>query len=186
MGLLLMKNELPVKWGWLLVTGILLALIGMAGLIFSQYLTLASVTLFGGLSIAAGVLKLWHLFKLKELQWSARSLHGLIALMYILMGGLFLLNPFGGAISLTLVLTSFMLVTGLLRLYFTWKYFKNGWRWVYGLVGALLNFVLAGLIIYGWPTSAFWVIGTFVAIEILFSGSSLIGVALLVRKLQKN
>ena len=51
------------------------------------------------------------------------------------------------------------------------------------LLAGAINLLLAGLILYGWPETAYWVIGLFVAIELLTNGWLLIALALTKRKL---
>jgi uncharacterized membrane protein HdeD (DUF308 family) len=49
------------------------------------------------------------------------------------------------------------------------------------LVAGLVDIVIAGLIIAGWPASALWAIGVLVGINLLFGGMSLIAMALAAR-----
>jgi uncharacterized membrane protein HdeD (DUF308 family) len=56
----------------------------------------------------------------------------------------------------------------------------DGWYW--SLLSGLVSMVLGGMIIAQWPESGLWVIGLFVAIELLFNGWSTIFVALAARK----
>ena len=56
----------------------------------------------------------------------------------------------------------------------------KGWGWP--LVGGIISIILGLLIIAQWPISGFWVIGLFVAIEMIVSGWSYIFVALAARQ----
>ena len=56
------------------------------------------------------------------------------------------------------------------------KSWPAGWLWT--LLGGVLSVVLGVMIINEWPQSGLWVIGLFVAIEILFAGWSQIMIAL--------
>ncbi len=179
-------SELPLKWGWLLLLGLGLVLAGTAGLFLSYYLTLASVILFGALALVAGMFLLWYGVSQKAGNWSGRALQLLVAVAYLLLGGLLLWDPVGGSLSLTLVLAAFLFALGVSRLIYAWKCRRRGWRWGWMFVGGLLNLLLGGLIVVGFPSSAFWVIGLFVAIEMLVSGWLLIGIALAVRVVSKG
>ena len=54
-----------------------------------------------------------------------------------------------------------------------------------GLVSGLISIALGAMILAQWPTSGFWVIGLFVAIEMIFNGWSSVFVALAARKAAK-
>jgi len=51
-----------------------------------------------------------------------------------------------------------------------------GWLWT--LLGGVLSVALGVMIINEWPQSGLWVIGLFVAIEMLFAGWSQIMIAI--------
>lgn len=174
--------ELPVRWGWLLMLGLVMVVFGTLGIGFAFYLTLAGVIMFGVLALVAGAFQLWHGVALQEAEWSGRALHLFVALMYLALGGLLVWNPVSGAISLTLVLAGFLIAIGVSRLAYAWKCRRRRWRWMLSLAGGLIDLLLAGMIIYGWPGTAFWVIGLFMAIEMIVNGWLLTGVALSVRR----
>lgn len=173
--------ELPVKWGWLLALGIAMIAFGIAGLFFTFALTMASVIVFGALVLAAGLLQLWHGFAAREESWGGRGLHLLVAVIYLIFSGLLLWDPLSGSLSLTLLLAAFLLVIGVFRLYYAWQWQRRGWRWKLAAFTGLVNVALAVLIILGWPATGLWVIGLFLAIEILFNGTLLTSLALTVR-----
>ena len=60
-------------------------------------------------------------------------------------------------------------------------------NWGWPLIGGIAAIVLGLMILARWPVSGFWVIGLFVAIEMIFSGWSSIFIALAAREVgQKN
>ncbi len=177
------KLELPISWGWFLALGVGMVAFGMLGVGFAFYLTLASVLMFGIFAVVSGVLQLGHGIASKEDIWSGKALHLLIALIYILFGGMLLWDPLSGSISLTLVLAIFLIGIGISRISYAWKCRSRGWKWKLMLAGGGINLLLAGLILYGWPGTAFWIIGLFVAIEMMINGWLLIAIALAKRKL---
>jgi uncharacterized membrane protein HdeD (DUF308 family) len=180
------QRELPVKWGWLLALGLAMVVLGTLGIGLVFYLTLASVVVFGALALVAGGIQLWHGIAMQEVRWSGRALHLFVALLYLVLGGLLVWDPVSGAISLTLVLAGFLIALGVSRMAYAWKCRHRRWRWVLSLAAGLIELFLAGLIIYGWPGTAFWVIGLFIAIEMIVNGWLLAAVALAVRRVDHD
>lgn len=178
--------QFPLKWGWLLALGIAMIVFGGAGLLYTFALTVASVIVFGALALVAGLLQLWHGFAAGEETWGGRGLHLLVAVAYLLLGGLLLWDPLSGSLSLTLLLAAFLLVIGLFRVYFAWQWQRRGWRWRLAAFMGGLDILLALLIIAGWPATGLWVIGLFLAIELLFNGILLTSLAVTVRSLQRD
>ena len=179
-------REFPFKWGWLLALGIVMIILGSLGLVFSFAFTLASVIVFGALALAAGLLQLWHGIAAREVSWGGRGLHLLVALAYLLLGGLLLWDPLSGSLSLTLLLAAFLLVIGGFRVYYAWQWRRRGWRWKLATGLGVLDVVLAVLILVGWPSTGLWVIGLFLAIELLLNGFLLSSLALTVRGMQRD
>jgi len=173
--------ELPVRWGWLLALGVALILLGTAGLAFSVALTIASVIAFGAMALFAGFLQLWHGLSTGATGWSGRGMHLVVGAAYVLLGGLLLWNPVSGSVGLTLLLAAFLMAVGVSRLYYSWRCRRQGWRWRFAGLAGVLDLLLAGMILYGWPATGLWVIGMFLAIEMIFTGSLLSSVAWVAR-----
>ena len=51
----------------------------------------------------------------------------------------------------------------------------SGWGWT--VVGGIASILLALMIFAKWPSSSVWVIGMFVAIEMIMQGISMISIA---------
>lgn len=176
-------GELKHNWGWLLALGIVLMVLGTIGLGMTFFLTMASIVFFGVLLLIGGGVQLVHAFKCKG--WKSTLWHVIIALFYIIAGADIVVDPILAAPILTLILAWCFIAVGILRIMIalqnrTVKY------WVWSLIGGILAVLIGMMIIAKWPVSGLWVIGLFVAIELIVSGWSYIFLALAVRGLAKE
>jgi uncharacterized membrane protein HdeD (DUF308 family) len=142
-------------------------------------LTLASVLFFGVLILVAGVFQLVHAFTCTG--WKSVLWHVLIALLYIAAGVDIMLDPARASVILTLVLAGILIAVGVLRGIMAFQLRPaSGWFWP--LISGLISIALGGMSIAQWPDSGLWVIGLFVAIELIFNGWSYVLIALAARK----
>ena len=82
---------------------------------------------------------------------------------------------------LTLVLAGILIAVGVLRSVMAFQMRPaSGWFWP--LLSGLVSIALGGMIVAQWPDSGLWVIGLFVAIELIFNGWSYLFIALAARK----
>jgi uncharacterized membrane protein HdeD (DUF308 family) len=172
--------EVQKHWGWLLALGIVSILLGTIGFYMTLALTLASVLFFGVLILVAGLFQLVHAFTCKG--WKSVLWHVLIALLYIAAGVDIIMDPARASVVLTLVLAGILIAVGLVRIImaFQLRPAAAGWFWV--ALSGLVSIVLGGMILGQWPESGMWVIGLFVAIELIFNGWSYLFMALDARK----
>ena len=172
--------EVQKHWGWLLALGIISIVLGTLGFYMTFALTLASVLFFGVLILAAGLFQLVHAFTCKG--WKSVLWHVLIALLYIAAGVDIIMDPARASVVLTLVLAGILIAVGLVRIImaFQLRPAAAGWFWV--ALSGLVSIVLGGMILGQWPESGMWVIGLFVAIELIFNGWSYLFMALDARK----
>ena len=172
-------GDLKTKWGWLLALGISLIVLGTLGLWMSFAMTLATVIMFGALLAVGGAFQLLNAFQLKG--WKSVLWHVLIALLYIAAGIIIFTDPVFASLSLTIALAWILIAVGMLRIFMAFQLRAvRGWFWP--LVSGLISIALGAMILAQWPTSGFWVIGLFVAIEMVFNGWSSVFVALAARK----
>ena len=172
-------GELRKNWGWLLAFGILSILLGTIGLGMSFGLTLASVLFFGVLLIVGGVFQVIDAFKCKG--WKSTVWHVLIALLYVAAGAAMVYDPVLASVTLTLVLGWILVAVGIMRGVMAFQLRPaSGWYWP--LLSGVVSVALGAMILAKWPATGFWVIGLFVAIELIFHGWSYVFVALAARK----
>ena len=118
-----------------------------------------------------------HAFKVSP--WSGFLLELLLAILYVVVGLMSVAHPGAGASSLTLLLVAFLLVGGLSRIVAGTMLLPPDRAWL--LVSGAVIVCLGMLIWAEWLALGLWVIGMFVAIDMIFSGTWLIMLALKAR-----
>jgi len=135
----------------------------------------------GWLLLVAGVVGLVATFRAREAPGFAWSL--LSAVAAVVAGGLLLWNPLQGLVTLTYVLIAFFIVDGVLNIILGIVHRREltgKWEWM--LVNGVIDLILAGIIILGFPGTLVWSFGLLVGIDMIFGGGTLIAVALEARK----
>lgn len=167
------------NWRWVLASGLAFVSLGAMAFSYSVLVTLASVFMLGWALVFGGIFQAIHAFKVSP--WSGFFLELLLAILYVVVGLVMVAHPEAVASSLTLLLAAFFLVGGFSRIVTGTMFHPPGRAWLL-LSGAVTLFL--GILIWAeWPVSGLWVIGTFVAIDMVFSGSWLIVLALNARSL---
>lgn len=167
--------DLQRNWGWLLGLGILFVVLGFIGLGMTVGLTLVSILFIGALFIVAGAAQIVDTFK--SHQWKAIVGHALIGVLYIIGGGLIIYDPVLASALITAVIAWFLIIIGITRLIMAIVLrHTSGWGWM--LFAGLCAIVLGVLIMIQWPYSALWIIGMFIAIELIVNGWTYIFMAL--------
>jgi uncharacterized membrane protein HdeD (DUF308 family) len=175
-------GELQKNWGWLLLLGILFIILGFIGLGSLFALTLASAFFFGILIIIGGVAQFVEALKCKG--WKGVAFHVLIAVLYVV-GGVFVIqDPLAASVMLTWVLAAVLIFAGILRIVMAIQMRSVG-PWVVPLLGGVISIILGAMILSQWPLSGLFVIGLFVAIELIVNGWSYIFIALSARNAAK-
>ncbi len=161
-----------------IVSGTILLLIGLAGILLPQVMTIALSVLMAWLFIGGGLMvgcMTWLGHRTNWLAW-------LKTFVLILLGLLIAFNPLAGAAALGLILSVYFFLDGFagLSLAFHLRPVK-GWIWM--LINGLLSLGLGVVFIIGWPFSALWLVGLFVGISLFLDGASLLILGLASRPL---
>jgi uncharacterized membrane protein HdeD (DUF308 family) len=176
-------GDLVHNWGWLLAQGILLVVLGTIGLGMTIWLTLASVFIFGVFLVIGGGVQIFQTFKCKG--WESILWHGLIAVLYVLAGLSIMADPLAASTLITLLLAGALVGIGVVRLIMAFR-LRGVKNWGWPLIGGIAAIVLGFMILARWPVSGFWVIGLFVAIEMIFGGWSYIFIALAAKEVGRK
>ena len=152
-----------------LIAGVLMAVIGLAGIFLPQIMSLTISVLIGWLLALSGAVlgyQVWYNFSHNWQNW-------LKPLLPLMTGLLIVFNPTAGAAALGLLLAAILLLDSYANfsLAFTIKPLA-GWGWM--LFNGFVTLLLSVLIILGWPSSSLIVIGIIVGVSLFFDGLTLL------------
>ena len=161
--------EVRKSWGWFLVVGILLMLLGATCIVKAQTATAFSILVLGWVLMISGVF--WLVNSFLTIAWPLFFLYLLNALIRGGVGYLLIRHPNAGAEGVTMVIAILFIVGGLFRaagasvIKFPWW----GWTVFAGLVSVGLGvYVLA---IY--PLASTFFIGIVIGVDLIFDGGAL-------------
>jgi uncharacterized membrane protein HdeD (DUF308 family) len=174
------KHVLSDHWRLFLTEGIILVVLGCAAILVPPLASLAVALVLGALFLTGGIVGLITTFVGRRAPgfWWA-----LISAVLAIVAGLLILGwPVGGVVSLTFVLTAFLVADGLLMILFGLEHrrlLSQRWGWL--VENGVLDFLLAAIIVWALPGSAIWALGLIVGVDLVFGGCSLIAMALAAR-----
>ena len=92
----------------------------------------------------------------------------ILGVLYFLAGLLLIKHPVMGSLSITFFLGVLFIIIGVFRLINSLLYRYPQWGWVF--FNGLITLLLGILIMSSWPVSGLFIIGLFIAIDLLFLG----------------
>jgi uncharacterized membrane protein HdeD (DUF308 family) len=166
--------------GWSIVLSVLMIVAGFLAIAIPAIAGIAVNLLVGWMLVFSGGAHLVY-------AWQTRHNRGfvwelLLGVLYFFVGGYLLINPILGLVSLTLALSFYLWMEGVLE--FVLSYLLRsmpGAGWL--LFDGIVTVILAFMIWRTWPWSTEWAIGTLVGVSMLFSGVSRLMFSLTVRRL---
>lgn len=148
-------EQIRHRWGWFLVLGIILIVLGLFALIYIPAATLASVLALGWLMIAGGIIEGIYAFHARG--WIGVLLNILGAVLGIFAGLIVVTHPLAGALALTLLFAMYFTVIGLFRIIAAIYLKYRSWGWA--VFDGVVALVLGVLIWAEWPSAAIWFLG---------------------------
>jgi uncharacterized membrane protein HdeD (DUF308 family) len=174
------RSTVHDHWLLFLIEGIALIALGFLAVAVLPLASLTVAIFIGWLFLTGGVVGFVVTVlgrRMPGFWWSLLS-----AVIAIIAGGVLIWWPMRGVLSLTLVLSAFFIVDGIMSIMCAIehrRHYSSTWGWI--LASGIVDLMLAGLIISGFPGTAAWAIGLIVGIDLMFGGSSLVVVALRAR-----
>jgi uncharacterized membrane protein HdeD (DUF308 family) len=175
-------NSLHAHWRLFLTEGIVLFILGLLAIVVPPIATIAVEVLVGWLLLMSGIVGLIATLRMRSAPGFGWSLFS--AVLGIVAGIVLLRWPLSGALSLTLILTVFLVLEGVASILFALEHKRElSGRWGAMLVSGVVDLLLAGIIFAGLPGTAAWAIGLLIGINLVFGGSALIAMALHARNI---
>jgi uncharacterized membrane protein HdeD (DUF308 family) len=177
-----MAKSLHAHWQLVLTEGIVLLILGILAIVLPPIATIAVEALVGWLLLVSGIVGLIATLRMRGapgLWWSLLS-----AGLGIVAGIVLLRWPLSGALSLTFILTVFLILEGLVSILYALEHKRElSGRWGVMLFSGVIDLFLAAIIYAGLPGTAAWAIGLLIGINLVFGGAALIAMALHARKI---
>jgi uncharacterized membrane protein HdeD (DUF308 family) len=167
-------HEIVQYWGWFLVFGICLLLLGVVAVARSVTATIVSMLFFGWLLVLACVIEVTQAILVGH--WVGFFHHLVAAILFGVTGFLIVTRPLLGAEVATILMAVFFLISGLFQFVGSWWVALPGWGWQ--ALDGIIAFVLGLFVLAQWPASGLWVIGLFIGIDLIFYGAAWIALAL--------
>jgi len=155
-------------WWVHILVGFALAIVGVLA-IGMPFVTAVTAKLLLGLALlAASVFEAIHAIRMRR---QNSVILGLLTAGITLAAGLILITyPVASLFFLTIVLASFLIAVGAVRIVLALELRREvpGWGWY--LFGGILSVILGIVIWSGLPGSAVWVIGTLIGVYLIYFG----------------
>lgn len=150
------------KYFWL---GVLLLTLGFLSCIYAACVSLVTMMVLGYLLVFAGISQIFYAFTLR--QFGAVSF--LFGFTYCLSGILLIAYPQAATTVMTLIISLCFIFAGGLRISAAIYYRQlNGWGFT--LAGGIISVIIGSLLYATLPSSGLWLLGTFIAIELIICG----------------
>lgn len=174
------SDVLAEHWKLTLAQGLVLETLGILAFAMPLLSTLAVAIFIGWLFFIGGIVRVVTLLRTRHVPgywWSFAA--GVLA---IVVGIQLAMNPFRGALTLTMLLTVLFSFEGISAIIagLDFRHHAHNWGWL--LFSGLADFLLVFLIWYGWPGTAAWAIGMLAGINLFLMGMSLVLLSLAVRQ----
>jgi uncharacterized membrane protein HdeD (DUF308 family) len=174
-------EQVRKSWGWFLVFGILLMILGGVCVGKAQTATTFSILALGWVLTISGVL--WLVNAVWALSWQGFFLYLLNAIIRGMTGYLLIRHPDAGAAGVTMLLASLFIVGGLFRVAGASAIKFPRWGWT--VFAGLISIVLGVYLLATWPTASTYFIGLAIGIDLIFDGAALAGFAGAIHSLPK-
>jgi uncharacterized membrane protein HdeD (DUF308 family) len=169
------KDDIKKNVNTSLLVGVLLIVLGIIALAQPAISTVFTVAWVAVVLASAGFAKLFYAFDTRSQGGFAWKL--LLGILYIATGFMLLYNPLTSAVTLTLLVASFLFTEGIFELILAFR-LRPQQNWTWALGNGIVTLLLGAMIGLQWPFNTPWVIGTLVGVSVIFSGISRIMLSL--------
>ena len=172
-------DQVRKSWGWFLVLGILLIILGTICVVKAQTATTFSILVLGWVLAISGAV--WLVNSFRAYSWHGFFLFLLNAIVRGVTGYLLIRHPDAGAAGVTMLLASLFIVAGLFRAVGAGVIRFPRWGWT--VVSGLVSLAFGVYLLATWPAAGAYLIGIVIGIDLIFDGAALVGFAAAIHSL---
>lgn len=166
--------------GWVITLSILQIILGILAIIMPGIASAFFTSVMGWLTLINGFLMIIESFQSRPVRGFWLNL--VVGILYVLAGLYILMNLGAAVLALTLAFGILFIVEGIFTIIMAFTN-RAGHRmfWVVALNG-IVTLILGIMVLNRFPASALWIIGLYVGISLLMSGTALLAAALAARR----
>src|SRR5208337_1162010 len=153
-------EQIRKSWGWFLVFGILLTVLGALCVVKSQTATTFSILALGWVLAISGVL--WLVNAVWAFRWQGFFLYLLNAIIRGVTGYLLIRHPDAGAVGVTMLIASLLIVGGLFRTAGASVIQFPRWGWT--VFAGLVSIALGVYLLANWTATSTFFVGLAIGI----------------------
>ena len=162
----------------LFALGAVLSLLGIWAIFANVSATVVSVYLFGGLMLAAGLTEFAVTFFARR--WTGVASHFIIGVLAFVTGIFIIRAPMMGAATLALLMSVWLLATGITEVAHALMYRMERWGW--SLASGIVSTLLGLLLLLSWPRVSIWAVGLYAGIVLVLHGANWMALGATVRR----
>ncbi len=163
------------------LAGAIFIILGIVGIFFPVFMTLATVAFVSWLMLFAGISAGYFTWMTDRDDW----LGWLKSIILVGVALFMLFYPMSGVGTVGLLLSIYFFMDAFAGFGLASKMHPNKGWWVWG-INALLSLILGVLFVVDWPFSSLYLVGIFVGISLFFDGITLFFTGQLFRKIDKD
>lgn len=170
-------SEVRKHWGWYLVLGIALIVIGLYCVYAEGITTVVSVLVLGAILFVAGIFRIIGAFMTRGAGHIILTL--LVGVLDIIVGLMLMEHPALSALTITLFVAALLVFAGVFRFFSALWLQMPQYGWI--ALSGVISIILGILLWVQWPISAIWFIGYAVGLSFVFEGIAFTSLALRLR-----
>jgi uncharacterized membrane protein HdeD (DUF308 family) len=157
--------------GRFVALGVVLMILGVLAILMPFVAGVLATIVLGWLLLFGGVAAAIH--AMADRHWGGSGWAIVSSIVYAIAGLLLIVFPLRGKVALTLVLSAFLVVDGILKIVRALQHRAvAAWGWL--MFDGILALILGLMLWASWPSSAMWAIGLHVGIDLFFNGTSML------------
>ncbi|MGG6263746.1 HdeD family acid-resistance protein [Leptolyngbya sp. AN03gr2] len=173
-------NVVKKSTGWVIALSIALIILGIAAILLPGIASAFFTSIIGWITLISGGIMIVQSFQSKPVRGFWLNL--LVGISYAIAGCYILFNLRAAVLVLTLTFGILFIVEGIYTIIMAFTN-RSGHRmsWLVALNG-IVTLILGIMVLNRFPSSAIWLIGLYMGISLLMSGTSLLVAALAIRR----
>ncbi|WP_049972488.1 HdeD family acid-resistance protein [Haladaptatus cibarius] len=170
-----LANTVQDTWRLLMGVGVVLTVVGLAAIFTPLFTSITLSFLLGAYLVVGGIAHFAHAVSGRG--WAGFLGQAILALVFVVAGIAFLLNPLIGLSALTLLLITFFLVEGLVEIGMGLR-LRPARGWLLVVISGIISLAVALFVWLEYPSSALWAVGLLFGIGLFTSGLSIVATAM--------